>query len=996
MKNILICLLILASWTEISAQQVDPVLYKDLKYRNVGPNRGGRATAVCGVINDDQTYYMGATGGGVWKTTDAGITWNNVSDGYFSTPSIGDIQVSQADPNIIYVGTGSDGLRSNVIAGKGMYKSMDAGDTWTHIGLDRVGQIGAVEVHPTNPDIAYVAAIGQAFNPNPERGVYRTKNGGQSWEQVLFISDSIGVSDIEFKPNDPNTIYATLWKAERKPWTIISGGYHNGGIYKSIDGGDTWNSINDGLPIELLGKIDLAVSADDPERIYALVEAPAGKEGLYRSDDGATWKHITSKKSLTDRPFYYCNIEADPTDADIIYNLATRFEKSTDGGEKWQRQSTPHGDNHDMWINPDNPLNYVQCNDGGANVTFNGGKTWTTQFNQATAELYQVEVDDQTPYWLYAGQQDNYSTIAVPSMPPYSVQAGGNAYIINTGGCETGPAVPKPGNPNIVYSNCKGRFGVFNKLTGQEQQYYVGAMNIYGTDPKDLQYRFQRVAPIHVSPHDPDVVYFGSQYVHRTTDDGQTWERISPDLTAFEADKQYASGGPITRDVTGEEIYSTVYSIQESKIKKGQIWVGSNDGLIQVTNDGGKNWKDVTPKDLPPGGRVDSVEPSSHDADKAYCTILRYQLGDWTPYIYRTTNGGKKWSLITDGIDPGHPVRVLREDYTHEGLLFAGTEYGMYVSFDDGDHWQAFQQNLPITPITDIKVHQDDLVLSTMGRGFWIMDNIDLLRKTTKAEALSLYPPKPATRSFHRGSNSIPEYPRPSAVIDYYLPEDATTGVTLKISSVANPKLILREFRNIFEIKDTTQTDERNMQTEFRRRGITSGLGTEKGMHRFRWDMRHYGEYDEEKDVYRGTGPMVAPGNYILTLTYNGQSVNQSIEVMMDPKVKAGGMTKADLHEQEMLSLKIRDLRNDINALSKQIKKKMKNNEALEEIYSSIQTKEGRYEQPMLSAQVRYLYFMLQRADQRPGQDAYQRYDQLKAWYTDLMTKTEAILNTDD
>ncbi|MBT8220974.1 MAG: hypothetical protein KJP00_14185, partial [Bacteroidia bacterium] len=675
MKSPVLTLLVIAISTLCVNAQIDQSLLDIFEYRCVGPDRGGRVTTVCGVVGDDQTYYMGATGGGVWKTTDAGVSWKNISDGYFETPSIGDIQVSVSDPNIVYVGTGSDGLRSNVIAGKGVYKSTDAGKTWKHVGLRNVGQIGAVEVHPKDPNIVFVAAIGQAFNPNPERGVYRSKDGGTSWEKILFISDSIGVVDVEFKPGNPEVIYASLWKAERKPWTIQSGGRNDGGIRKSTDGGATWNAINEGLPIELLGKIDLAVSSASPERVYALVEAPAGKEGLYRSDDGETWQHVSSKKSLTDRPFYYCNIDADPNNADVIYNNATRFEKSTDGGKTWKRYSTPHGDNHDIWINPDNSDNYVQANDGGANVTFNGGKTWSTQFNQPTAELYQVEVDDQSPYWLYAGQQDNYSTISVPSNPPHGVQAGGNAYIRNTGGCETGPAVPKPGNHNIVYSNCKGRFGVFNKLTGQEQQYYVGAINIYSTDPKDLPYRFQRVSPIHVSPHDPDLVYHCSQYVHTTRDDGKTWETISPDLTAFEADKQYASGGPITRDVTGEEIYSTIYSIQESKIAKGQIWVGSNDGLVHVTTNGGKDWKNATPAAFK-GGRVDGVEPSSHNNSKAYATVLRYQLGDWKPYIFKTMNLGKSWKLITKGIPADYPVRVVREDPDREGLLYAGTEYG--------------------------------------------------------------------------------------------------------------------------------------------------------------------------------------------------------------------------------------------------------------------------------------------------------------------------------
>ena len=736
MKNtITILTLLLLGTMEILAQQpsvewMEKNVLSTLEYRCVGPTRGGRVTTVSGVIGKPSTYYMGATGGGVWKTEDFGITWFNVSDGYFETPSIGAISVSQSHTDIVYVGTGSDGLRSNVITGKGMYKSTDAGKTWKHIGLKMAGQIGAVEIHPSNPDIVYVAAIGQAFQANEERGIYRTLDGGETWEKILFISDKIGFSDLEFAPDDPTTIYAAAWKAERKPWTIISGGMQEGGIYKSTDGGEKWVQLKTGLPTGLIGKIDLAVSAAAPERVYALVEAPQGEGGVFRSDDrGKNFELTSTKKDLLDRPFYYCNIAADHQNPDVLYAMATRFWKSQDAGKTWQRIRTPHGDDHDIWINPTDSLNFIEANDGGANITMNGGKTWSSQHNQSTAELYQVEVDDQTPYWLYAGQQDNYTTISVPSLPTSRTQAmPGIGLIVNTGGCETGPAVPKPGNPNIVYSNCKGRFGVYNKKTGQEKRYYVGASNIYGHNPKDLKFRFQRVAPIHVSPHNPDVVYHTSQYVHKTIDDGETWEIISPDLTAFEPDKQVISGAPITRDITGEEFYSTIYSIRESKLKEGLIWVGANDGPVHVTKNGGKDWTKVTPT-MPTGGRVDCVEPSVHDAGKAYIAVLRYQLGDWKPYIFKTNDYGANWELITKGIPTDYPVRVIREDPDQAGLLYAGTEFGMFVSFDDGANWQSFQRNLPVTPITDIKVHQQDLVISTMGRSFWIMDNLSSLHQ---------------------------------------------------------------------------------------------------------------------------------------------------------------------------------------------------------------------------------------------------------------------------
>ncbi len=502
----------------VSGEKGNP--FDIFRYRNIGPTRGGRVTAVEGVIDQKGTFYMGATGGGVWKTTDFGLNWINVSDGFFATPSIGAIAVVQSNPNVVYVGTGSDGIRSNVITGKGVYKSTDAGKSWKHAGLTDAGQIGAVEIHPDNLEVVFVAAIGQAFHPNSERGVFRSKDGGESWEKVLFIADTVGVSDIEFSPDDPKTIYAAAWRAERKPWTIISGG-KNGGIYKSPDGGDSWELKRKGLPEGLIGKIDLAVSASDPDRLSAIVEAQGDAGGLYRSDDrGESFRQISDRKELVNRPFYYTNLESNPLNADILFSNANRFMRSDDGGETWRVLSTPHGDNHDIWIHPADTSLWVQANDGGVNVTTNSGKSWTTQTNQSTAELYQVEVDDQHPYWLYAGQQDN-STISVPSHPPLYAPGGGINLWTAVGGCETGPAVPKPGEPWIVFSNCKGRFGTYDKRTGQERQYYVGAANIYGHNPRDMKFRFQRVAPIHVSPHDANTVY---QKVRL----GRSYRRTSP------------------------------------------------------------------------------------------------------------------------------------------------------------------------------------------------------------------------------------------------------------------------------------------------------------------------------------------------------------------------------------------------------------------------------------------------------------------------------------
>ena len=959
-------------------------IFKNLQYRNVGPIRGGRVTTVHGVSSNRNIFYMGTTGGGVWKTDDAGTNWYNISDNYFTSPSIGAINVFQKNPNILYVGTGSDGIRSNIIVGKGVYKSLDAGKKWQFLGLKNSGQIGAVEIHPENPDYVLVAAIGQPFNKNKDRGLYKTLDGGDTWKKILYISDSIGIVDVEFAPDDPNIIYAASWRVERKPWTIVSGS-NNGGAYKSVDGGKTWNKIDLGINAKYVGKIDFAVSKSNPNRLFIMVEASEGKGGVYKSEDrGETFEHMNSREELVNRPFYYLNIESNPLNSDILYSSANRFMISKDAGKTWKSYPTPHGDNHDIWINPNDTSIWIQSNDGGANVTFNSGKTWTTQFNQPTAELYQVEVDDQYPYWLYAGQQDNYSTVSVPSLPPYGLQAGPNAFIMNTGGCETGPAVPKPGNSNIVYSNCKGRFGVYNKLTGQEMQYYVGASNMYGHNPKDLKYRFQRVSPIHVSPHNPDVVYHASQYLHKTIDDGKTWETISPDLTAFEMDKQVVSGSPITRDITGEEFYSTIYSVRESQITNGLIWVGANDGPVHVTRDSGKNWSDVTPNKNIKGGRVDSIEPSIHNEGKAFVTILRYQLGDWTPYIYKTFDYGKTWELITNGIPKNFPVRVLREDPVREGLLFAGTEFGMFISLDDGKNWLKFQQNLPLTPITDIKIHRDDLVLSTMGRSFWIMDNINFLRSFDFIDKTKLYPVKNTIRYRYRSyQDKHVRYPKTTVDFDYYLSSDDFKKIKISIYD-KNNKLI----NSFSSVNKSDDIDDYKMFTNEFISIKSNNISIEKGLNRFSWDMRHRGSWNNNEKLSFRNGPLVIPGNYRVEIKIDNFNFSEDFVIKEDPRLS--GLTKNDYLDQENILLEIRDLLSELmifeDKISKmKVKKKSKKN-SVENIKNSLLTKDGIYMQPMLIDQLRYLQSMLSRADQKPGTDAYLRLNELKRQF-DLLKK---------
>ncbi|MFC1557696.1 WD40/YVTN/BNR-like repeat-containing protein, partial [candidate division KSB1 bacterium] len=641
-------------------------------------------------------------------------------------------------------------------------------------------------------------------------------------------------------------------------------------------------------------------------------------------------------------------------------------------------------------------------NDGGVNVTRDGGETWSTQNNQPTAELYQVAVDDQFPYWVYAGQQDN-STIMVPSLPPYSPSIGPAGFWQAIGGCETGPAVPKPGNHNIVYANCKGRFGVYNKLTGQEKQYYVGAANIYGHNPRDLKYRFQRVSPIHVSPHDPDIVYHASQYLHRTTDDGVTWETISPDLTAFESSKQVISGSPITRDITGEEFYSTIYAVQESPLEKGLIWVGANDGPVHVTRDGGKTWTNVTPPGLPPDGRVQTIEPSPHRAGKAYVAVYRYLLNDWEPYIYRTDNYGKSWTRLTtgsNGIPQDSPTRVVREDPDREGLLYAGTEFGMYISFDDGAQWQPFQLNLPAVPVTDIKVYRKDLVISTMGRSFWILDNVTPLHQInedTESSGYHLYVPRDAYRLRYRasrGGGTGPEYIQPGVMIDYYLAQNQTGEVRLDILS-SDGKL-LRSFSSE-PVRELPQVMLSTADFEMERFG-TPPLPKEAGMHRFIWDMTLAGAWQPELRRAGQGGPLAVPATYSARLTAGGWSRTVQFDILLDPRVKDDGVTQADLVAQLSLSLKVRDALSRARAASEQIRSALRrgagDEDKLNSLLAHFETARGTYMTPMLIDQISYLYSMLNRADQLPGRDAYERYDELNSALTEYISELEEILGT--
>ncbi len=993
-----------------AAVRYDSSYFDALKYRMIGPSRGGRVTAVAGVASEPRTFYMGAASGGVFKTTDAGASWLPVSDGAVAVGSIGAIEVAPSNTNVVYVGTGSESLRSNVSIGRGVYRSDDAGKTWRYLGLPDAGQIGAVRVHPDNPELVYVAAVGNPFADNPERGVFRSRDGGRSWEKVLFISDSTGAVDLELQPGHPEVIYAAMWRGRRTPWTIISGA-REGGIYKSTDGGDHWTKLGGGLPDQLFGKANIAVTAANPDRVYALVEARPG-EGLYRSDDaGASWTRVSSQSSLITRPFYYTTIAADPTNADVVYAGAEGFFKSTDGGKSFRRFPTPHGDNHDMWINPRDGRVMIQANDGGANVSLDGGRTWSTQYNQPTAEIYQVAVDSQYPYRLYGAQQDN-TTLIVPSLPPgWPVDDPMQLWRVGPG-CETGPIMPNPVSPDTVYGACKGQFSRIDLRTGQEQNYWVGAQYLYGFKPNELKYRFQRVSPMEVSPHDPRVVYFGSQYVHRTTDGGVNWERISPDLTANDPGKQVISGSPITRDVTGEEYYSTLYAIRESPLERGVIWAGSNDGPIHLTRDNGKTWTDVTPKELPPGGRVQNIEPSPHRKGSAYVAVLRYLLGDFSPYIYRTGDYGKSWTLLTtgsNGIPEDEPTRVVREAPGRDGLLFAGTEFGAYVSFDNGASWKSLQLGLPVTPITDMRIFRHDLVVSTQGRSFWILDDITPFEQLTSgiaAQNAHLFTPRTALRFRYRGGRggdpSAPQFPPAGAMIDYSLGARGARSVSLEVFD-SKGKLVRRM------ASEATRADGQRAPDAPRARGDYSELATTPGLHRVIWDLRYPGPWSASEGGRGRGGPMAAPGEYTLKLTVDTSASGEpwtattTLSVRADPRIVKAGVTPRDMEEQLEHNLRVRDALSEARRTAARVTAAVKRLDGatgsaadtlrmLTVLDTALNTDPIRYSQPKLVDQLEYLYGMTTSADQRVGRDAVVRYRELEDELKRVQAKVTALL----
>ena len=870
----------------------DESLYNALEYRCIGPFRGGRSAAVTGVVGDPMTYYFGSTGGGVWKTTNGGQTWKNISDGFFGG-SIGCVAVSSWDPNVIVVGGGEKTVRGNVSHGYGMWKSTDKGKTWQSIGLQKTRYIPRVRIHPKHPDIIYAAVLGHISGPNEERGVYRSKNGGKTWERVLFVNNEVGAIDLILDPTNPRILFASMWRIKRTPYSLESGG-PGSGLWKSTDGGDTWMEItrNEGLPKGTVGIIGVTISPIKPDRIWAIIEANDG--GVFRSDDGGEkWEKINEERKLRQRAWYYTRIYADPKNEDGVYILNVRFWRSKDGGKTYERIGTPHGDHHDLWIAPEDPDRMIIGNDGGAQVTFNGGESWSTYNNQPTAQFYRVTTDNHFPYRIYGAQQDN-STVRI------SHRSGGRTITEDdwepTAGGESGRIAPHPENSEIVYGGSYGGDLVrINHETGETRAVNVWPDNPMGHGAKDWKYRFQWNFPILFSNHDSNILYTAGNHLFKTTNEGQSWEIISPDLTRNDTTKMGPSGGPITKDNTSVEYYGTIFTVVESLHERGVIWTGSDDGLIYITRDEGKTWKNVTPpsKIMPEWSQINSIEAHPFEPGGLYVAATMYKWDDFQPYLYKTSDYGRTWEKITKGIDKEHFTRAIRADPERASLLYAGTESGMYISFDDGVSWHSFQLNLPIVPITDLTIKDDDLIVATQGRSFWVLDDLTPLHRLTKEIAQSrLWLPSPRSTYRLRGSssdNSLTAGKNPSrgVTIRYYLREACdSNAVSLKILEKDG------EFIKTFTPKGKNENERLPMKT---------------GMNRFQWNMQY-----PDAESFPGMilwaggiqGPRAVPGTYQARLIVGEDSTTVSFEILKDPRSSS---KQEDLQAQFDFLLEIRN-----------------------------------------------------------------------------------------
>ncbi|HZF09723.1 MAG TPA: glycosyl hydrolase [Thermoanaerobaculia bacterium] len=962
-------LLILVALPVLAAPAVDPALLKDLPWREVGPFRGGRAAVVAGVPSQPLTYYFGATGGGVWKTVDGGATWKNVSDGFFGG-SIGAVAVSEWDPNVVYVGGGEVTLRGNVSPGNGLWKSTDAGKTWTSLGFADAQHIPRIRIHPKNPDLVYMAVLGHTFGPNDTRGVYRTKDGGKSWERILFVSKDVGAVDLILDPVNPRTVYASTWRVRRSPWGFDSGG-SGSALWKSTDGGDSWNELSrkPGMPKGMLGIIGITVSPSNPQNLYAIVEAADG--GVFRSKDGGeNWMKVSESRDLRQRAWYYSRLIADPKDEDTVYAPNVRFHRSKDGGKTWPTIRTPHGDNHDLWIAPDDPLRMIESNDGGANVSTDGGATWSTQENQPTAQIYRVTADNDFPYRLLGAQQDNSAfRIRHRSEGPGI----GRGDWEETAGGESGYIVPDPQDPDVVYGGSYGGFLTrVNHRTHEFRDVNPWPDNPMGWGAADLKYRFQWNFPIAISPHDPKTLYAAANVLFKSTDSGASWQVISPDLTRNDKSKQGPAGGPLTKDNTSIEYYDTIFYVAESPLTAGLLWAGSDDGLIHVSKDGGKDWQNVTPKGLPEWIMINSLEPSPYEPGGLYVAATLYKSDDFRPYLYKTSDYGATWTKITDGIPADHFTRVVRADPVRRGLLYAGTERGIYVSFDDGGHWQSLQGKLPIVPVTDLLVKEGSLIAATQGRAFWMLDDLTPLRELNPqvaSQPFYLFPPQPTYRV--QGGGGFRGAPRaqgtnpPAGVVVQYNLKDVKAGTKVKLEILTPDGKLVRSFSG--EVKSAAQkaeekkAAEEKLKTEAEKGKVipaepASGPGAgapakegekqaqaeaaeedeedegrrgppepkipvEPGLNRFAWDL----SYPEAKRfpglVLWGQGglegPAAVPGRYQVRLTVGKDSATQAFELRPDPRSKT---TPQDLAAQLAFLTATRDKLSEVHGEIRKIR----------------------------------------------------------------------------
>ena len=895
-----------------AGQTLDKELFEPLKWREIGPYRGGRSAAVTGIENQPDTYYFGATGGGVWKTTDYGNRWTNVSDGFFGG-SIGAVAVAQGDPNVLFVGGGEKTVRGNVSHGYGVWKSTDAGKTWTQRGLEDSHHIPRIRIHPKDPETVYAAVLGHLYEDHPTRGVYRSTDGGAHWKQVLFVNDAAGAVDLEMDPNNPRILYAAFWRVRRTPWSLESGG-EGSGLWKSTDGGDTWTELSGGkgFPKGTLGIIGVTVSPTNSENVYAIIEAEEG--GVFRSRDGGkTWKRTSADRKLRQRAWYYTRIYADPESEEGVYVPNVRFHRSRDGGKTFETIDTPHGDHHDLWISRGNPQRMIHGSDGGASVSLSGGSSWSRQDNQPTAQIYRVTTDDRFPYRIYGAQQDN-SSLRVRHRSDGS--AIGFRDWQPTAGGESGYIVPDPRDPDVVYGGSYGGFLTRrNHRTGELRVINVWPDNPMGWAAGDLRYRFQWNFPIFFSPHDPEALFAAGNQLFTSTDKGQSWKAVSPDLTRHDPDTLGSSGGPITKDNTSVEYYGTIFSAFESPLREGVFWTGSDDGLVHVSRDFGATWTEVTPPALPKWAQINGLEPHPSKATGAYLAATAYKSGDFTPYLFATEDSGATWQRIDAGIDRQHFTRAIRADPDRPGQLYAGTESGVYVSFNNGRRWQPLQLNLPIVPITDLAVRDGDLVAATQGRGFWILDDLGLLHQLTPAtldEPIHLFIPEPVVRTARGGGDrpaNTGENLASGAIVHYFL-KDPKDDAEVRLEILDEDGTLIRSFpEKEDEDEDETSQDGEDSEQEDEQEDDAKATPTaRKGLNRFVWDLRSAAPKKVPGMILWGgqaRGPKVLPGNYLVRLAVDGTSSTVQFQVRADPRSE---VSQEALEEQFIFLSAVRDV----------------------------------------------------------------------------------------